>query len=101
MGISLRKGGNVSLSKAGGSSSTSSQLVSVDERVTDGADFDLDATAFCLGANGKFEMMLTSSSTITSLVLVVLLNIRETTVMGALMVTMKKSLSNSKRFQVE
>ena len=54
MGISLRKGGNVSLSKAGGSSLN---VITVglgwDERVTDGADFDLDATAFCLGANGK------------------------------------------------
>lgn len=54
MGISLRKGGNVSLSKTGGSTLN---VITVglgwDERVTDGPEFDLDATAFCLGANGK------------------------------------------------
>ena len=54
MGISLRKGGNVSLSKAVGNTLN---VITVglgwDERVTDGASFDLDASAFCLGANGK------------------------------------------------
>ena len=53
MAISLNKGGNLSLSK------TDPNLVRVliglgwDERVTDGAAFDLDASAFLLTASGK------------------------------------------------
>ncbi|MFI8125193.1 TerD family protein [Acinetobacter sp. ABJ-A23_2] len=53
MAISLNKGGNLSLSKA------DPNLVRVliglgwDERATDGAAFDLDASAFLLTANGK------------------------------------------------
>lgn len=52
MAISLNKGGNLSLSKA------DPNLVRVliglgwDERATDGAAFDLDASAFLLTANG-------------------------------------------------
>jgi tellurium resistance protein TerD len=53
MAISLNKGGNLSLSK------TDPNLVRIliglgwDERVTDGAAFDLDASAFLLTATGK------------------------------------------------
>ncbi|WP_339352357.1 TerD family protein [Acinetobacter beijerinckii] len=53
MAISLNKGGNLSLSK------TDPNLVRVliglgwDERATDGAAFDLDASAFLLTATGK------------------------------------------------
>ncbi len=54
MPLSLSKGGNVSLPKESGGGLTS---VTVgrgwDERVTDGADFDLDAVAFLLNAGGK------------------------------------------------
>ena len=54
MGISLRKGGNISLSKTGGVKLDKITVgLGWDERVTDGASFDLDATAFCLGANGR------------------------------------------------
>lgn len=53
MALSLSKGGNVSLSK------TDPTLVRIliglgwDERSTDGASFDLDASAFLLTASGK------------------------------------------------
>ena len=53
MAISLNKGGNLSLSK------TDPTLVRIliglgwDERTTDGASFDLDASAFLLTASGK------------------------------------------------
>ena len=53
MAISLNKGGNLSLSK------TEPTLVRIliglgwDERATDGASFDLDASAFLLTASGK------------------------------------------------
>lgn len=53
MAISLSKGGNLSLTK------TDPNLVRImiglgwDERATDGASFDLDASAFLLGASGK------------------------------------------------
>jgi tellurium resistance protein TerD len=53
MAISLNKGGNLSLSK------TDPNLVRIliglgwDERVTDGAAFDLDASAFLLTVSGK------------------------------------------------
>ena len=53
MAISLNKGGNLSISK------TDQTLVRIlivlgwDERATDGASFDLDASAFLLTASGK------------------------------------------------
>ena len=53
MAISLSKGGNLSLTK------TDPNLVRIlvglgwDERSTDGASFDLDASAFLLGTSGK------------------------------------------------
>ena len=53
MAISLQKGGNVSLEKA----SPGIQKIMVglgwDERGTDGADFDLDASAFLINSTGK------------------------------------------------
>ncbi|MDR0664066.1 MAG: TerD family protein [Helicobacteraceae bacterium] len=53
MAVSLAKGGNVSLSKL--DSSLRRILVGLgwDARSTDGADFDLDASAFLLTKNGK------------------------------------------------
>ena len=54
MGISLRKGGNISLSKEGGASLNKITVgLGWDERATDGSEFDLDANAFLLGADGK------------------------------------------------
>ena len=54
MSVSIRKGGSVSLSKA---ASTPLRKVTVglgwDERITDGADFDLDAVVFICGQNGR------------------------------------------------
>ena len=53
MGISLSKGGNVSLSK--NDPSLKNVLVGLgwDARPTDGADFDLDASAFMVKDDGK------------------------------------------------
>lgn len=53
MAISLQKGGNVNLSKE--APTMKSMLVGLgwDARATDGAGFDLDASAFLLGQNGK------------------------------------------------
>lgn len=53
MAVSLIKGGNVSLSK--NTPSLKNILVGLgwEPRTTDGADFDLDASAFLLGENGK------------------------------------------------
>lgn len=55
MAVSLRKGGNISLSKEAGSAGLAKIMVGLgwDERVTDGAEFDLDAVAFICGTNGK------------------------------------------------
>ncbi len=55
MGISLSKGGNISLTKEAGAGGLSRITVGLgwDTRESDGADFDLDASAFLLGANGK------------------------------------------------
>ena len=54
MGVSLSKGGNVSLSKAGGAGLNKITVgLGWDERVTDGAEFDLDAVAFVCGETGK------------------------------------------------
>jgi len=53
MGISLQKGGNISLSKE--SPGLNKVIVGLgwDVRVTDGADYDLDASAFLLTESGK------------------------------------------------
>lgn len=54
MAVSLSKGGNVSLSKeSGGKLDSITVGLGWDERVTDGSAFDLDAVAFCCGADGK------------------------------------------------
>lgn len=53
MGVSLSKGGNVSLSKVDPQMTRVLIGLGWDDRSTDGADFDLDASAFLLSANGK------------------------------------------------
>jgi tellurium resistance protein TerD len=55
MGVSLSKGGNVSLTKEAGPAGLSAVTVGLgwDVRTTDGAAFDLDASAIALGGNGK------------------------------------------------
>ncbi|SNT21011.1 MULTISPECIES: TerD family protein [unclassified Azospirillum] len=53
MTISLSKGGNVSLSKSEPGLKRILIGLGWDARSTDGADFDLDASAFLLGANHK------------------------------------------------
>lgn len=53
MGISLAKGANVNLTQGTAGLREVSIGLGWDARATDGADFDLDASAFLLGANGK------------------------------------------------
>ena len=53
MNVSLAKGGNVSLSKEAPGLTAVLVGLGWDTRVTTGADFDLDASALMLGANGK------------------------------------------------
>jgi tellurium resistance protein TerD len=53
MGISLQKGGNVSLEKAAPGMKKVIVGLGWDVRATDGVDFDLDASLFLLGENGK------------------------------------------------
>ncbi|MEO5366936.1 MAG: TerD family protein [Magnetococcus sp. WYHC-3] len=53
MAISLNKGGNVSLSKTDPGLNNILIGLGWDPRATDGADFDLDASAFMLAANRK------------------------------------------------
>lgn len=53
MAISLNKGGNLSLSKTDPNLTNVLVGLGWDARATDGADFDLDASAFLLGANDK------------------------------------------------
>ena len=53
MGVSLSKGGNVSLSKEAPGLRAIQIGLGWDERATDGSEFDLDASVFVLGANGK------------------------------------------------
>ena len=53
MGISLQKGGNLSLSKADPGISKALVGLGWDTRSTDGAAFDLDASVFMVGGNGK------------------------------------------------
>ncbi|VWD25693.1 TerD family protein [Burkholderia contaminans] len=53
MALTLQKGGNLSLSKADPSLTRILVGLGWDPRATDGAEFDLDASAFLLGANGK------------------------------------------------
>ena len=59
MGISLKKGGNISLKKAASASGSHAPLnklkvtLNWEERITDGADFDVDASVFLLNSNSK------------------------------------------------
>ncbi|NLW05661.1 MAG: TerD family protein [Pseudomonadaceae bacterium] len=53
MALTLQKGGNLSLSKTDPSLSKLVVGLGWDPRATDGTEFDLDASAFILGANGK------------------------------------------------
>ncbi|MCB9540288.1 MAG: TerD family protein [Myxococcales bacterium] len=53
MGVSLSKGGNVSLSKSAPGLNKINIGLGWDARVTDGAAFDLDASVFLLNADGK------------------------------------------------
>lgn len=53
MGISLSKGGNVSLTKQAPGLKRIVLGVGWDTRMTDGAAFDLDAVAFLVGEDGK------------------------------------------------
>lgn len=53
MAVSLSKGGNVSLSKEAPGLKAIDVGLGWDVRATDGADFDLDASVFILGENGK------------------------------------------------
>lgn len=53
MGVSLGKGGNVSLSKEAPGLTAVLVGLGWDARSTTGADFDLDASALLLGTNGK------------------------------------------------
>jgi tellurium resistance protein TerD len=53
MGISLQKGGNISLSKAEPGISKALVGLGWDTRSTDGAGFDLDASVFMVTADGK------------------------------------------------
>lgn len=53
MGVSLQKGGNVSLSKIAPTLKKILIGLGWDARSTSGADFDLDASLFMVGENGK------------------------------------------------
>lgn len=53
MGVSLSKGGNVSLTKEAPNLTAVTVGLGWDVRTTTGADFDLDASALALGANNK------------------------------------------------
>lgn len=53
MAVSLSKGGNVSLEKEEPGVKKVIVGLGWDARATDGADFDLDASCFMLGSNGK------------------------------------------------
>ncbi|MGT2469577.1 TerD family protein [Paraburkholderia terrae] len=53
MAVSLSKGGNISLSKSAPSLSRILVGLGWEARVTDGDDYDLDASAFMVGESGK------------------------------------------------
>ncbi len=53
MAVSLSKGGNVSLSKEAPSMKIAMVGLGWDPRVTDGSKFDLDASVFMVGEDGK------------------------------------------------
>lgn len=53
MAVSLQKGGNVSLSKEAPGLTEVIVGLGWDPRVTDGTEFDLDASIFIVGESGK------------------------------------------------
>lgn len=53
MSVSLQKGGNVSLEKVAPGMTKLRAGLGWDTRSTDGTDFDLDASVFMIGENGK------------------------------------------------
>ncbi|MGR8933808.1 MAG: TerD family protein [Gammaproteobacteria bacterium] len=53
MAVSLSKGGNISLSKTDPTLKNIAAGLGWDARATDGSDFDLDASAFLVKADGK------------------------------------------------
>jgi len=53
MALSLHKGGNLSLSKTDPGMTKALIGLGWDPRATDGAEFDLDASAFLIASNGK------------------------------------------------
>ena len=53
MALSLQKGGNLSLSKTDPGMTKALIGLGWDPRATDGAEFDLDASAFLVASNGK------------------------------------------------
>ncbi|WP_053980602.1 TerD family protein [Marinagarivorans algicola] len=53
MGVSLQKGGNVSLEKVAPGMTKLRAGLGWDTRATDGTDFDLDASIFMIGEDGK------------------------------------------------
>ncbi len=55
MAVSLAKGGRVSLDKAAPGLKSIHVGLGWDERATDGAEFDLDASAFLVGTSGKVK----------------------------------------------
>ena len=55
MAVSLSKGGNVSLTKQAPGLTTVRVALGWDTRVTDGAAFDLDASAFLLASTGRIR----------------------------------------------
>ncbi|MCW2244661.1 tellurium resistance protein TerD [Azospirillum fermentarium] len=55
MAVSLSKGGNISLSKEAPGLTAIDVGLGWDARVTDGAEFDLDASAFLLNGSGKIR----------------------------------------------
>jgi len=55
MAVTLQKGGNVSLEKVAPGMTRCIVGLGWDTRVTDGADFDLDASVFMVGADGKIR----------------------------------------------
>lgn len=55
MALSLQKGGNLSLTKTDPTLTKVLVGLGWDPRSTDGTEFDLDASAFLLGANGKIR----------------------------------------------
>lgn len=55
MAVSLQKGGNVSLEKVAPGMTRCIAGLGWDTRVTDGVDFDLDASVFMIGEDGKIR----------------------------------------------